>query len=194
MSSDVKVLLRRARSLLEEVAARPAVRGAWWDQSLEGFPREQSPYVETARSVSPAGLAHIKDSEKLRLEAYLDARGRPTIGWGHTGPEVKLGQVITKEQADVLFARDVQRVLDRIRPVILVPTTQEQFDALVSLAYNIGVNAFRTSTLLRRLNAGDAPAAAREFLRWSKLGHEENQGLKRRRQAESTSFQEADEG
>ena len=139
--------------------------------------------------VSKRGLALIQQFEGLRLEAYLDSVGKPTIGYGST-KGVQMGDEITQAQAVELLAADVERHADGVRRLVDVPLTQNQFDALVSLVFNIGVGAFKGSTLLRKLNAGDYQGAANEFLRWTYAGGEELRGLARRREAERAMFLE----
>lgn len=138
---------------------------------------------------SPAGLSFIKSYEKLSLVGYLPTPDDvPTIGWGHTGPGIKVGMQCTEEKAEAWFEADVA-----IREVALnvfarVPLTQGQYDALISLCFNIGVAAFKTSTLLRKLNAKDYAGAAAEFPRWNKQNGKELHGLTLRRKAEAEMF------
>jgi lysozyme len=139
--------------------------------------------------VSPRGIALIQRFEGLRLTAYLDSVDKPTIGYGST-KGVRMGDEITQAQAVELLAADVERHADGVRRLVDVPLTQNQFDALVSLVFNIGVGAFRRSTLLRKLNAGDHRGAADELLRWTKAGGRELRGLVRRREAERALFLE----
>ena len=139
--------------------------------------------------VSKRGLALIQQFEGLRLDAYLDSAGAPTIGYGSTRG-VQMGDEITEAQATELLAADVERHADGVRKHVDVPLTQGQFDSLVSLCFNIGVGALSRSTLLRKLNAGDYQGAAQEFLRWTYAGGKELRGLVRRREAERAMFLE----
>lgn len=138
--------------------------------------------------VSTAGMKMIQSFEGLRLRAYKDIVGIPTIGYGHTGKDVKMGMVITKAQAEEIMRVDLAWFEQAVDGLIQVKVTQNQFDAMVSLTYNIGGNAFADSTLLRKFNRGDVQGAADEFLRWNKAGGKEVQGLTRRRHRERDHF------
>lgn len=122
--------------------------------------------------LSPIGRAVLIAREGRRLLTYSDSRGTPTIGVGHTSaagpPNVVYGMTITAEECDEIFARDILRFALPIVQHVKVPLEDHQFDALVSLAYNIGTTAFLASTLLKRLNASDYHAAAEAFLMWNK--------------------------
>ena len=137
--------------------------------------------------VSNNGRVLIKSFEGLRLEAYRDAVGIPTIGYGHTGG-VKLGDVITMDEAESLLQKDLRRFERAVESQINVHLTQSQFDALVSFTYNVGPEALRKSTLRRILNQGDYSGAAEEFLRWVKAGGKTLPGLVKRRNAEMQLF------
>jgi len=139
--------------------------------------------------------------EQCRLEAYPDpgsADGHPwTIGWGDTGPDVKPGLVITQDEADARFARRLEREFEPgVMSLVKVPLTQGQFDALVSFAYNVGLDidtdtlaeGLGDSTLLRKVNAGDFAGAAEEFPKWNKNDGKVMLGLRRRRAAERALF------
>lgn len=110
----------------------------------------------------------IKNHEGLRLVAYLDSVGVWTIGYGDTGPDVVKGLVITKEQAENRLSKRLVEFEGYVNRAVKVKLTQNQFDALVSLVYNIGPTNFNSSTLLRKLNAGDYVGAADQFLVWDK--------------------------
>ena len=147
-----------------------------------------------ARSIGPQGLALLRQFEgcaRLRrdgmVEAYPDpgTGGEPwTIGWGATGPGIGPGSVWTQQQCDARLESDVAR---HARDVAFAlgdaPTTQAQFDAMVSFHYNTG--AIARSTLLRRHLAGDYRAAEEEFARWNRAGGRVLKGLVRRRAAEA---------
>lgn len=107
----------------------------------------------------------IKKWEGLRLDAYLCPAGVPTIGWGHTGPEVHLGQRITEAEAERLLTEDVQWAERVIEQTVTIQLNQSQFSALTSLIFNIGEGNWRSSTALRRVNASDFAGAA-EAMRW----------------------------
>lgn len=119
--------------------------------------------------ISQSGKDFIKRKEALRLKAYQDEKGIWTIGWGHTGPEVVEGLVWTRAQAENAFEVDVGRKVRAVIGMLTVPPTQEQLDALVSLTYNIGIEAFRTSTVRKLHNAGDFAAAGAAFAMWNKI-------------------------
>lgn len=135
--------------------------------------------------VSTNGLELIKKFEGLRLEAYLCSAGVLTIGYGHTAG-VRKGDVITKATADKMLVDDVGKFEQTVSNAVTVPLTQNQFDALVSLAFNIGATAFTNSTLVKKLNLRHD--AADEFLRWRYVNRVESPGLLRRREAERALF------
>lgn len=141
--------------------------------------------------LSQAGLRLIQNFEGLRVQAYQDAGGVWTIGYGHTGPDVLPGLTITAEEASDLLRRDVARFEQGVTSLVRVPVTQPQFDALVSFAFNVGIGAFGKSTLLRRLNEGKVEEAAKEFGRWTHEGGKQLAGLVRRRAAETALFTSA---
>ncbi len=116
-------------------------------------------------SVSEVGLAALKSREGVRLTAYRDSVGVPTIGWGHT-LGVKMGQQITLAQAEAFLRSDIDTHAAPILAAIKVPVTENERDALVSIAFNIGVAAFKGSTFLSRLNKGDRPGCAEAIMWW----------------------------
>lgn len=141
-------------------------------------------------TVSQKGLDLIKSFEGCQLTAYRDPVGILTIGYGHTGPDVTEGQVITQEQADALLAGDVSSTAKGVEDSLWRPVSQFQFDALCSFAYNVGLGAFKQSTLLRFVDAGNYQAAADQFSLWVHAGSEILPGLVRRRAAERALFLE----
>lgn len=132
----------------------------------------------------------IKHFEGLRLEAYRDAVGIWTVGYGQTGEHVGPDTVIEPHEANELLQKELDHISDRVTAMLKVEVSQNQFDALVSLAYNIGLGAFKRSTLLKHVNAGDFEAAAKEFPRWVYAKGRKLPGLKRRRLAEQQLFLE----
>jgi lysozyme len=142
---------------------------------------------------STKGLALTAQFEGCSLSAYQDQVGVWTIGYGHTGPDVKPGLTITGAQAQALLAQDVSRAEACVNNVVAVKLTQEEFDALVDFVYNLGAGAFRGSTMLRDLNAGDFLGAASQFDRWDRAGGAVVAGLLRRRQAEAELFNSSDD-
>ena len=132
----------------------------------------------------------IKNFEGCKLEAYPDpaTHGEPiTIGVGHTGG-VKLGDVITKEQADEYLVNDVAHAANAVNQMVAVSITQGEFDALCSFAFNLGIGNLKNSTLLKKLNSGDIQGAADQFLVWNKAAGKVMAGLTRRREAERALF------
>lgn len=144
---------------------------------------------------SDQGLALIKAHEGLRLEAYPDAGygwDRATIGYGHTSqagpPDVTRGMRITAAQAEQILRDDLRKFEGYVTSAVHVPLTQAQFDALVSWTFNLGPGNLKSSTMLRKLNAGDYQGAADEMLRWNKSNGKVLAGLTKRREAERALF------
>lgn len=138
--------------------------------------------------VSEEGLELIKRFEGFKPMAYRDIGGVWTIGYGHTGPDVTEALIITQQMATALLEADVRKFEICVENALHRDVTQQQFDAMVSLAFNVGCNAFRNSTLLKHVNAGRHHEAALEFGRWNKVGEREIEGLTRRRGAEATHY------
>jgi lysozyme len=130
----------------------------------------------------------IKSAEGLCLTAYLDGGGVWTIGYGHTGADVRAGLTIPLSEAERLLTRDLRTAEGHVNDAVQVKLTQNQFDALVSFVYNVGGGAFRSSTLLKLLNAGDYEGAANQLLRWDKDNGKSVKGLANRRQGERKLF------
>lgn len=141
-------------------------------------------------NTSQTGIDLIKHFEGLSLKAYLCPAKVWTIGYGTTGvPEARHGSVITKERAEDLLAEDVEKFSRQVWELTKdVVVSQHQFDALVAFAYNVGIGAFKTSTMLRKLRQKDYNGTASEFLRWTKSKGKELPGLVKRRRAESLLF------
>ena len=143
-------------------------------------------------SVSNLGVDLICGFEGKRLVAYDDGVGVWTIGFGTTiypnGIKVKKGDVCTESQAKEYMAHDLKKFELAVNGAVTVPLNQNQFDVLVSLAYNIGTNAFKNSTLVKKLNAGDIRGAAAQFDVWNKGGGKVMQGLVNRRAKEKALF------
>ncbi|MEL6321309.1 MAG: lysozyme [Cyanobacteria bacterium J06626_14] len=133
------------------------------------------------------GLRLIKAFEGLRLTAYRDAVGIWTIGYGTT-TNVYPGMTISLQRAEELLKHDLKRFEAAVNQLIMVPLNPDQFSALVALTYNIGENAFASSTLLQKLNSGSSTEAADEFLKWVYAGGRVLGGLVRRRNAERALF------
>ena len=143
--------------------------------------------------VSSKGLELIKEFEGFSSVAYLCSAKKATIGYGNTfwedGTPVKIGDQISKERAETLLKHVVDNFSVAVEVDIKIEVTQNQFDALVSLAYNIGLGAFKNSTLLRQLNRGNFVGASQEFLRWDKSNGKPLLGLTRRREKEKLLFE-----
>ncbi|MGJ7508672.1 lysozyme [Variovorax sp. GT1P44] len=151
---------------------------------------------------SAVGLDLIKEFESCELKAYPDPKtgGAPwTVGWGATGPGIGPGTVWTQEQADARLASDVGLRETMVNNAVTVPVTQGQFDALVSIVFNVGAGSSsrdgiirlkdgRPSTLLRKLNARDYQGASEAFDSWISPGSNVENGLRRRRKAEREVF------
>jgi lysozyme len=123
--------------------------------------------------MSMAGREHLIREEGSRLVAYKDSVGVWTIGIGHSSragspPVPRAGMTITKEQEHEILERDLARFEKAVNDAVKVPISQAQFDALVSLAFNIGIGGFKDSTVVARLNAGDHLGAADAILMWRK--------------------------
>lgn len=145
---------------------------------------------------SAAGRKLIEQREGRVLSAYQDGAGVWTIGYGHTSkagtPKVTPGMTLTQAEASEILARDLAVFERAVTEAVNVALNQNEFDALVSLAFNIGGNAFNASTLVKKLNAGDRAGAAGQFLVWNKItkGGEkvEVKGLTNRRAEERKQF------
>ena len=149
------------------------------------------------RRVGKAGIALIQCFEgcaRIRPDGHVEAYPDPgtggapwTIGWGSTGQDIGPGTVWTQAECDARFERDLSRYADQVDAAIGdAPTTQAQFDALVSFHYNTG--AIARATLTQRHRSGDFAAAAREFSRWNRAGGRVMPGLVRRRTEEAALY------
>jgi lysozyme len=150
---------------------------------------------ELVMITSNKGLDLIKKFESLSKSAYLCPAGVWTIGYGHTAV-VYPGQVVTKDEAEVLLKEDVKEAEEGVSELVKVPLNQNQFDALVSFTFNVGTDidqdakaeGLGDSTLLRKLNSLDYQGAAAEFPKWNRAGGRILKGLTRRRAAEQALF------
>jgi lysozyme len=138
-------------------------------------------------NISQAGIKAIEGYEGVRLTAYLDSVDVPTIGVGHT-LGVKLGDTITQDQADEFLRADLEDAEYAVNKYVTVPLTQGQFDSLTSFVFNLGAGAFKGSTLLADLNAGQYDDAADQLLRWNRAGGQILAGLTKRRISERLMF------
>lgn len=142
--------------------------------------------------MSNSGISMLKRFEGCELTAYQDAVGVWTIGYGWMQPvngvPVGKGMTITQGTADSLLRSGLAQYELGVTRLVRVCINQNQFDALVDFAYNLGVRALEGSTLLKKLNAGDYAGAAAEFPKWNKAGGKVLPGLVRRREAERSLF------
>ncbi|GAA5542536.1 MULTISPECIES: lysozyme [Brucella/Ochrobactrum group] len=145
--------------------------------------------MEQQRRIGQSGLNLIKEFEGLRLEKYKDAVGKWTIGYGHLIlPSERFDRPLTELEAEDLLQSDLRKFEGGVIQYVAVSMNQNQFDALVSFAFNLGLANLKGSTLLRLLNHGQYTEAAEQFLRWNKAGGMALPGLTRRRAAERDLF------
>jgi lysozyme len=141
---------------------------------------------------SSVGIALIKRFEGLRLEAYFCPAGVLTIGYGHTSaagtPFVSQGMKISEVEAERILVKDLQTYEEAVLRSLKAKPNQNQFDAMVSLCYNIGSGGFSKSSVARKFNAGDIAGAAEAFKLWNKGNGKVLEGLVRRRKEESALF------
>ncbi len=142
--------------------------------------------------MSPQGYDLIREFEGLRRNAYRDAVGVWTIGYGHTSaagePHVKPGMVITENEATEILERDVEKFAEGVRSHVKVLLASDQFSALVSFAYNVGLGNLARSSVLKAVNTRDFEAVPRRLALWNKAGGKTLAGLVRRRAAEAALF------
>lgn len=139
-------------------------------------------------TTSETGLKLIESFEALRLTAYKPTpQDVWTIGYGHTDG-VKEGDTCTNEQAEQWLDEDIRVAELAIDTRVTVTLNQNQYDALVSFTFNVGTEAFETSTLLKLLNAGDTMGAGIQFLVWTRQAGKVLQGLLNRRKKEQSLF------
>lgn len=143
------------------------------------------------RKISEAGLELIKKFEDLRLRAYLDEKGIPTIGWGHI-KGIQMGMQITVEKAESYLIEDLYEAETAVRKLVTVPLSQNQYDSLVSFTFNLGSGALQVSTLRRLLNNHDYASVPAQMLRWNKVKvngeYRVSNGLTKRRALEGKIF------
>ncbi|MFK5596847.1 lysozyme [Methylobacterium sp. HMF5984] len=137
---------------------------------------------------STTGIDLIKSFEHMELTAYKCPAGVWTLGYGTTSG-IKPGMTCTEAQAIEMFKKDLIKFENGVNQLVKVALNQNQFDALVSFAYNCGEHALGGSTLLKKVNAGDYTGASKEFGKWNKGGGKILAGLTRRRAAESKLFE-----
>lgn len=137
--------------------------------------------------VSEKGISLIKKFEGCRLLAYQDSVGVWTIGYGHTRG-ISRNDKISQEQADTFLLHDIELAVKDVNRLVKVTLNSNQFDALVSFTFNLGARNLSSSTLLKKLNAGQPDMAANEFGRWIFAGERISSGLVKRREAEKNLF------
>jgi lysozyme len=130
----------------------------------------------------------VKSFEGFKSEAYKCPAGVWTIGYGTT-ENVQPGDTVTEQQAEAMLLEDLMEASKAVDDLVDVQITQAQYDALTSFIYNVGREAFRNSTLLKLLNAGNYDGAAKQLPRWNKAGGQVLAGLSRRRAAEAALFE-----
>ena len=150
-----------------------------------------------SQTVSPIAINLVKEFEGFEDRAYIDTDGTPVIGYGLStiaGSPVQMGDRISSQEADRALVAWLQNIQQQLRETIKVKLSDRQLSALASLSFNVGINAVKNSTLVKKLNAGDYIGAANEFLRWDKANMRgrlvQLPGLTRRRQAERQLFLE----
>lgn len=135
--------------------------------------------------LSHNGLKFIKREEGEKLTGYYDSRGIPTVGVGHTGKvgtrAVTAGMIITADISDSLLIEDIAWVEQTIKNNVKVALTQNQYDALCSLIFNIGAEGFISSSVLKKLNSSDYKGAAEAMLMWKRAGKDPDILLPRRK-------------
>jgi len=138
---------------------------------------------------SQNGIELIKSFEGCVLTGYPDVGGVPTVGYGSTGPDVYIGMKVTQAEAEQRLAKELEHFENGVSNLVKVAINQNEFDALVSFSFNVGLGAFQRSTLLRLLNDGtERDIVSSEFLRWNKVDGKPVEGLTRRRKAEQALF------
>ena len=142
-------------------------------------------------NISNEGISLIKKFEGCELEAYQDAVGVWTIGYGHT-KNVKEGMTVSKEQADNMLLNELDEYCEHVEKAVTVDLKQCEFDALVSWTYNLGPTNLNNSTMLKVLNNKEYNEVPNQIKRWNKAGGKVLQGLVRRREAEARMWQEKD--
>jgi lysozyme len=147
--------------------------------------------LDPSMQYSQSGEQLTEQFESCSLTAYRDVRGIWTIGWGHVSPAVHAGMTMTQAQADAQLLADVRTAVSCVNKSVNVALTQSEFDSLTDFVFNIGCEAFESSTMLELLNQGAYQLAAAQFARWDYAGGKVVAGLLRRREAETAEFEEA---
>lgn len=137
---------------------------------------------------SSKGIELLKEFEGCRLKAYKDQGGVLTIGYGHTGQDVTSDKVISQGMAEQLLRQDLENFEHGVNSVVKVVINQNQFDALVTFSFNVGLAALTRSSLLKQVNLKHFKEAADRFLDWCHINGQVSKGLLRRREAEHQLF------
>lgn len=142
--------------------------------------------------LSAAGIGHLVTDEANVRTVYLDPVGIPTVCVGHTATvsRADVGKTFSERECRELLVRDTSTAQAAVRQGVKVPITQDQYDALVSFTFNVGAANFKSSTLLKRINAGQCQQAGAEFMRWNKAKGKVLRGLTLRRQREASRWLE----
>lgn len=140
------------------------------------------------KHINKKGVELLKKFEACNLQAYLDIGGIPTIGYGSTGADVVMGMSITQAEADRRLGVDISKFEKVINNFVTATLNDNQFSALVCLAYNIGIGSFQRSALLKKLNNRDYVGAVQQFVKWDHVNGKVVDGLLNRRMAERELF------
>jgi lysozyme len=144
------------------------------------------------RHITQRGLDFIKQFEAFSEYPYHCQAGKKTIGWGHVILDNEsIQEPLSEEDGEILLKKDVQSSERAVFRNISVPLSDGQFDALVSFTFNCGAGSLQASTLRSKINRGEYPGAADEFIRWNKVHGKISKGLTRRRMAEAEMFRSA---
>lgn len=158
---------------------------------LCGFATLRINYIMNDFSITFEDTAPIRKFEGFSLSAYPDpvTKGDPwTIAWGLTGSWVKKDLVLTEEEAKQKFMEEINKYINRLKNMVFVELSKNQFIAILSLSWNIGLGNFQSSTLLKKLNKKDFPGASLEFSKWNKAQGRVIPGLVKRREEETKIF------
>lgn len=138
--------------------------------------------------VGAAGYSLIQEHEGLRTKTYLDPVGIPTVCYGHTGRFARTGASYTPDECEAILKEDIAVHRRGLEKCVTYDLNQNQWDAVTSFAFNVGVGRACKSTLVRKINAGDLDGAAAEFPKWKYAGGRVFKGLVRRRADEAALF------
>ncbi len=154
-----------------------------------------TPIKPQPKPIPKVAINLIKEFEGFKDYAYIDTDGTPVIGYGLSrigGIPVQIGDRISTTQADAALNTHIREIHRELKPIIKVDLNDHQLSALTSIAFNVGVESIKNSTLVQKINAQDYAGAADEFLRWDKANLQgalvQMPGLTRRRSAERQLF------